>query len=94
MHWIKEKEEVLAACDEELMGKELETKEKTVKIKKEFYKGRKVEKKELRELINKHENINLIGKNTVETAKKEIENLHVKKIQGIPHSMIFTINKK
>jgi len=94
MHWIKEKEELLAACDEEILGKKLETGEKTVEIKKEFYKGRKVEKEELKKLINKHENINLIGKNTVKTAKKEIEKLHVKKIQGIPHSIIFTVNKR
>ncbi len=95
MHWIKETEETLAACDEKLLGKKLkEKKEKSIEIKEKYYGERKIETKELRKLIKKHRNINLIGEKTIEAAKKEIKNLHVKKVQGVPHSMIFTIEKK
>jgi len=93
MHWIKEEKEVLAACDEELLGKKLKKGKKKIEIKEDFYKGRKVKSKELQKLIKEYGNINLVGEKTVETAKKERGNIQVKKIQGIPHALIFTINK-
>lgn len=93
MHWIKEEKEVLAACDEELLGKKLKKGKKKIEIKEDFYKGRKVKSKELQKLIKEYGNINLVGEKTVGAAKKERGNIQVKKIQGIPHALIFTINK-
>lgn len=58
-----------------------------------FYKGKLVSEKELAELLKEFENINLVGKKTVNTAIKNgiAGKQSVIKIGKVPHVQIFKI---
>ncbi len=92
MHWIKENEQVLAACDEEILGKKIVGKKRSITVNESFYKGKKVNKTELIELINQYDNINLVGKNTIKTVKEAGIKLQTINIKNTPHALIFKIN--
>ncbi len=94
MHWKKEHGKVLAACDEDLVGKEIKEEERSMKVKESFYKGEKVTTERLEELLHDYENINLIGKDTVDTARDQGKIAETRKIKQIPYALIFTVNKK
>lgn len=84
---------MLAACDEELLGEEIEGEELSLKVNEGFYKGRKVDGEELGQLINNYGNINLIGKETVEIAEGEKGELSKKYIGEVPHAIIITMSR-
>lgn len=94
MHWKKEHGKILAACDEDLVGEEIKEEERSIEVKESFYKGEKVETKELKELIKEYDNINLIGEETVNTARDQGKIAETMKIKEVPYALIFTMNKK
>lgn len=53
---------VVAACDEDLLGKNLDG----FKISTFFYKGEKVDKEKLKKILKNASNVNLVGKEAVE----------------------------
>ncbi|MCX6802143.1 MAG: DUF424 family protein [Candidatus Diapherotrites archaeon] len=84
---------VLAACDRELLGKTLEQEKISFTVYESFYGGEIVGKKELLELLDENENINLVGKKCVAIAieKGLIKESSIIRIKGIPHAQIFKL---
>jgi hypothetical protein len=87
------KEQVLAACDSELLGKTLEQGKIFFEVKESFYKGREVEEAELRKKLREFENINLVGNKAVGIALEEklVLEENVLGIAGVKHVQIFKI---
>ena len=84
---------LLAACDEELLGKVLRDGKIVFKIGEEFYKGPKMPVEEAVELMQESTIVNMVGENIV---KKAIEQgiVHpeaVLNICGVPHAQIVKI---
>ena len=85
---------VLACCDSELLGKKILFDEIEFEVKESFYKEKKVSKKQLAELLEEADSINLVGEKVVSVA---LENNWIKKediltIGGnVPRIQIFKI---
>jgi hypothetical protein len=92
---IKTKFEILVAiCDEELVGKEIEIeRDFRVIVNERFYKERLIDEKEALELMEKATIGNLIGKRIIEVAIREniISPESVILIGGIPHAQFIKI---
>ena len=84
---------ILACCDRELTGKELKRGKVKVKISEGFYKGEAIEEKELAQLLEEFENINLVGKKAVSVALKKgiADEKSIIKLGKVPHVQIFKI---
>ena len=84
--------DVVAICDEELIGKIFETKEKQLNISKEFYKGEKKNEEEVISIIKKAVNLNIVGKNSVDIALKTnlVLKSDIKRIKNIPYIYIIS----
>jgi len=84
---------LLAACDEELLGKILRHGKLVFKVKEEFYKGPKMPVEGAIELIKESTIVNLVGTNIVNKAVEEglVHPEAVLKISGIPHAQIVKI---
>lgn len=78
---------VLAACDADLIGKELKHDNGAViNIKESFYKGEETSPERLIELIKQATIINLFGEETINAAKTYCT--RIINIQGVPHAQI------
>tara|TARA_Y100000310_G_scaffold339029_1_gene430430 strand:- start:196 stop:486 length:291 start_codon:yes stop_codon:yes gene_type:complete len=84
---------IIAICDEDLVGKEFSEGEHTLNISERFYKGEKKSKEELENILKNSENINLVGKKTINFALKLnlINKGSVIEVKGIPHAQIIQI---
>lgn len=80
--------EVLAICDEDILGKTLDDENIHFEIKIEFYKGEKLKEDQVKLLLKDSINYNIIGKEIVKIAIEigVIEEDQVIKIKGIPHA--------
>ena len=80
--------EVLAICDEEILGKTLDDGNIHFEIKAEFYQGEKLNEAQVRILLKDFQNYNLIGEEIVKIAIEigVIDKDQVIKIKGIPHA--------
>lgn len=85
MFYAKKHGKILAACDKKLLGKKLVEKKTCLHVKKEFYGTSLVSKKELIEMLEKSENINVVGENAVKLAGEAV---CVKRIKGVPYAII------
>mgnify|MGYP000542395452 CR=1 FL=1 len=80
---------VVAICDENLIDREIRTKDKLkVKISKSFYGGQLINEAEALKLMRRATIGNLIGRRIVELAEKNgfIEKENIILINGIPHA--------
>lgn len=84
---------VLAASDEEIIGKKISGKGIEFEASEFFYKGKKTSEKDLGKLLEEHDNINLVGEKTVSVALKKglISEKSVMRINGIPHVQIYKL---
>jgi len=86
---------VLAACDQELIGKVLEEKGAHLDLAKHasFYKGEICTEKELLAMIPEASSLNLVGKKAVAAGMKSglFSQKEVKYINGIPHIQVYRI---
>ncbi len=85
---------VIAICDENLIEKEIVTKEKLkIKVSKNFYGGQLITEEEALKLMEKATIGNLIGKKIVELAEKNgfIEKENIILINGVPHAQFVKI---
>ncbi len=85
---------VIAICDENLIDKEIITKEKLkVKVSKNFYGGQLINEEEALKLMEKATIGNLIGEKIVELAEKNgfIEKENIILINGVPHAQFVKI---
>ncbi|MBI5884660.1 DUF424 family protein [archaeon] len=93
LHEIQGKS-VLAACDKELIGKELMHGEAKIRISEVFYKGEIVSEKELLALLDEANNINLFGSKCINAAVKKgfISEKEVLLVGGkVPHAQIYRL---
>jgi hypothetical protein len=86
--------EVLAACDEQLVGKVLKEGELEFKVSEAFYHESKVSAEELKEMLIEHQNINLVGECAVRAAIEIglASEECVKRINNVPHLQIYIID--
>ena len=82
---------VLACCDEELLGKKIESNEFSVEIRESFYKERTVNVEEMKELMREASSINLFGEKCIEAAIEEgfINRSSIIMIGKVPHAQIY-----
>jgi len=85
--------EILAVCDEDIIGKKFEQGDLCIEVSEVFYKDKKVDKKELEDLLKYYDNINIVGKDSIKIALELgiIEKESIIQIKGIPHVQIFAI---
>ena len=83
-------EVLLAACDEELLGKEFKDGKKRLLVTEEFYGGRLVEEEELVSLLEMATIANLTGERVVGVAVKAgvVDPQCVLEIGGVPHAQM------
>jgi uncharacterized protein len=86
---------VVAACDQELIGRELPVgnQGRTVKISSDFYGERPVSREELVWAIQKATQVNLLGARVLEVAQSEgfVSEGGLVRLGGVPHAMIFSM---
>ena len=80
------KDKLLAACDEELLGKDLDG----FVVRKRFYGGKLVDAETLAKLLDGCTIANLVGERVINTAKKKnlICGHGILMISGVPHAQI------
>jgi len=81
---------VVAICDDDLLGKVFEEDGKILDLSSGFYRGKKLSLEETKEIMNKADNINLVGKQTIDLALKEelMDQDGVRTIKGIPFAHV------
>jgi len=84
--------EVIAICDEDLIGKTLEEGDLVISISERFYKGYKVNENEAIKILKNALNVNAVGEESVQICIKLglIDEKNVLKIKGVPHAQIIT----
>ncbi len=80
--------EVIAVCDENILGKKFEDRDLFFDVSDDFYKGEKKTAEQIKDILIQADNINLIGKKIIAFALNIhiIENDNIIKIKGIPHA--------
>jgi len=83
-------EVLLAACDEELLGKTFREGELKLEVKERFYRGELVEEDKLEELLEEATIANLTGERCVSKAIElgYVNPERVLRIQGVPHAQM------
>jgi len=91
MIFVKKHPGVLAACDDRLIGKRFEEKDLVLDVRESFYRGELVDEDRLSEMLTDASNINLVGEQTIRTAKKSKLVDKVGRINGVPYAIIFKV---
>ncbi|WP_258083003.1 DUF424 domain-containing protein [Thermococcus thermotolerans] len=83
-------EVLLAACDEELLGKTFREGELRLEVKERFYKGELVDENTLGAMLEEATIANLTGERCVRKAIElgYIDETRVLRIQGVPHAQM------
>ena len=84
--------EVVAVCDEAILGKTLEDKKYTVKVSEHFYKGERKDVRSITPMLKAATYINIIGEEAVALGLKLkiITQENIILIAGVPHAQIYT----
>ena len=84
---------VLAACDEELLGKTFEEGELQLQVHSSFYDGTRVDENGLIQHLKNFTIANLVGNNAISCAMEQglITDDCIIRIQGIPHAQIYKL---
>jgi hypothetical protein len=91
---IKSYRDIVAICDSELLGKKFEEGDFQLDVKESFYKGEKMNEKQVLNVMIKMSGedatFNIIGKKSVDLAISTgiISRQGIKTIQGIPFAMV------
>jgi hypothetical protein len=82
---------MLNICDKDLLGKILNRDNFSLKISEEYYADKVVEKEEARDLLQKSNNINMVGKEIIDLSVNMGIGSHegVKVIDGVPFLIVF-----
>jgi hypothetical protein len=86
--------EVIAICDEDLLGKKFEDGKRVLDVRENFFKGEKIEESKLLELmqefVKSDATFNIIGEKSVSIAIKAgiITKDGIKRIKGIPYALV------
>jgi len=85
---------VVAICDEDLVGKRFEEEKFQLDVKENFFKDKKVSEEEVIKIIQnlsqEDATFNIVGKSSVSTAIKTgiISQEDIKEIQGVPFALV------
>lgn len=84
---------ILAACDKELVGKNLKEKEVDFFVSPGFYKGELIGGEELKKLLRESDSANLVGEKAVGIALSEgiVFEEDVIRIKNVPHVQIYKV---
>ena len=91
MIWVKKHDRVLAACDEDIIGKKFSDGRLELHLNEDFYKGKLIDEVRFSKILDGEENINIVGKKAVEVAVKKSLIADVKSIRGVPYAIIFRL---
>ena len=95
IHGKDSSREIIAACDNEILGKILVDREREIefKVSEEFYGNEIFEWEEIVDSISNGRNVNLVGNNIVELAIKNglIDPKSVIEIDGVKHAQIYSL---
>ena len=82
---------MLNICDSDLLGKTLNRDNFSLKISEEYYAEKVVEKEEARDLLQKSDNINMVGKEIIDLSINMGigSQKGVKVIDGVPFLIVF-----
>ena len=88
-----EKSEVVAICDEDLIGKTICNEDFEVKVSEHFYKGEVMEDSEVVKIMKNATNLNIIGERSIGLALESniIDKDHIIRIKEVPHAQIFPV---
>ena len=88
-----EQNEVVAICDENLIGKNFSENNLKLDLGERFYKGELMDEEKIVKILRNAKNINIVGKDAVKLAIKNriIEEENLIKIKNIPHAIVFGI---
>jgi len=86
-----ENKDIVAVCDEDLLGKKFEEKELILDVSEEFYKGEKMDEAKTLEIMKKADILNIVGEKSIDLASKNdiVSKMNIIKIKGIPHAQVF-----
>ena len=85
--------DIVAICDEELIGKKFEEGKFQLEVKENFYKGEKISEekalKTMQDMLKEDATFNIVGEKSVNIALKTgiVSDQEVKEIQGIPFAL-------
>ncbi|MEM3411711.1 MAG: DUF424 family protein [archaeon] len=85
--WVKEHQDLIAACDSELIGKTFEEGNKVLEIKESFYKGYQCSPSDLKKIVDKYPQSILVGKRTIKAVFGKIPE-KVYKVNTIPYCIV------
>ncbi|MCD6414472.1 MAG: DUF424 family protein [Candidatus Diapherotrites archaeon] len=87
---------ILAACDSELMGKNFEEGDLSLRVTERFYNGFELEEEQLEELMDECTIANLVGEKVIAIAvrKKLVKSDRVIRIAGVPHAQFARMLKR
>lgn len=84
---------IVAICDEDLIGKEISEGDINLMITERFYKGDKLSKEEIIKIMKNSLNLNIVGKKSIKLALDNniIEKDSIIKINKIPHAQVYRL---
>jgi len=85
---VRGSERILAACDEELLGKTFREKDMCLKVSETFYRGELISEEILRERMKSVTIMNLVGERCVAAAQKAGICGSVIIIDGVKHAQV------
>ena len=85
--------EVIAICDEELIGKKFSDGKFCLDIKENFYKGELMKEEQVRNILRNATNLNIVGEESIKLALEEgiIDKDCIVKIKGVPHAQLIVL---
>ena len=88
-----EKNEIIALCDSDLIGKNFSEKDLNLNVNERFYKGDIMGEDKIVKILMNAKNINIVGEEAIRLAVKHniVEKEDIIKIKNIPHAIIFEI---
>jgi hypothetical protein len=89
--WVKVHQnaqgQVLAACDEDLLGKTFEKENLCLHVHENFYKGELVDEEEFKSNLKDKNNLNIVGENAVNIAKNHGLVNEILYIEDVPYTV-------
>ena len=84
--------EIVALCDEDLIGKIFEEGKLIINVTESFYKGEKINEEEAVEALKNAGYIYVVGKESVQLCIKLglVEDKNILRIKGVPHAQIIS----
>ncbi|MFH1972407.1 MAG: DUF424 family protein [archaeon] len=93
MIYVKIHKDVIALCDENIIGKTFEDEKRRIEVSERFYKGELVDEEEVVEILKEGKNMNLVGNKVIEIALKigVAEKKDIIVIGEVKHVQIYSV---